>query len=41
MARERNSKLKELERQFDNKLSGNQLFGMLQQPQFEREFELR
>ena len=38
--REKNAKLKDLERNFDNKLSGNKLFGMLKPPEYERDFEL-
>lgn len=37
--REKNTQLRELERNFDNKLVGNKLFGMLQPPDFEREYD--
>lgn len=38
--REVQLKNRELERNFDNKLNGNKLFGMLEPPVYERDFEL-
>jgi hypothetical protein len=34
-------RLRELERSFDNKLTGNNLFGYLEPPKFERPFILK
>lgn len=39
--REAQLRNRELERGFDNKLTGNKLFGMLEPPAYERDFELR